>query len=339
MPRLLITYKEPMSKETIGRWRRVIWLYRIAWLVGIGYLVNTYILSDSPNSKGHAIFDAPRFVPLSIVAREDVSPTSFILTLRPSHGVKPGVDPYADEWDKGTWSVEFKQPQLQIARSYTPLPPNSDVQDPGDLRFLIRKERGGEVSNYLARLPVGGKVEIRGPHPEIDLPKDLTDVVFLAGGTGIAPAMQVAYTLLDKRTGGERPRIHIVWANRKREDCVGGMGSSFAGSLTEDPLQSTGTIVRELQMMQNSHPGHLSVDYLVDEEGTFLDQTKISALTTGISQSSASAGSKLIFVSGPEGFINVLAGPKKWEDGEEKQGEVGGVIGQMGVTDWKVWKL
>jgi ferredoxin-NADP reductase len=186
-------------------------------------------------------------------------------------------------------------------------------------------------------------IDIRGPHPEIDLPVDTTDIVFLAGGTGIAPAMQVAYTLLEKRTDTQRPKICIIWANRKRIDCVGGVSSSVAKTSGERKVadRSAETVVRELQLMQRRHPEHLFVEYIVDEEGTFVDQKMISTFTGKAAEDrpESGAGSKLLFVSGPEGFVNLLAGPKRWEDGKEKQGELGGVIGKMGLKGWQVWKM
>lgn len=329
----------PITLQQIRFRRRFIWLYRILWSLGVGYTVNAYLLPESPSEK-HPVFNAPRFTPFTVIGREDVSPTSFILTLRPYSAVKLGTDPYADSWSHGPWSVEFKQPQLQIARLYTPLPPPSGVQSSGELRFLIRREKGGEVSNYLAALPLLATVEIRGPHPEVDLPDDVTDIVFLAGGTGIAPAMQVAYTLLETRVEGGRPRMHIVWSNRKRDDCLGGVCSSGARNSRKDQTghSATGTVVRELQEMRRRYPDHLTVDYLVNEERTFLDQNMISTLMRKSAVENR-MGSKLLFVSGPEGFVNFLAGPKIWECGEEKQGELGGVISRMGLKDWKVWKL
>ena len=300
------------------------------------------------------IFDPPRFTPFTIVQIEQVSPTSIILTVRPSFlstsPSKPDSDTYKALWEKGTWSVEVKQPQLQIARSYTPLPPNGNDTN-ADLKFLIRREHGGEMSRYLHSLPVGSKIELRGPHPEVELEDGITDVIFLAGGTGIAPALQVVHTLLERdleRKGSEvpKPRIRIVWANRRREDCVGGIGSKFSegGAIEDVDGKQYGYIVRELQKLQQRHPTKLTVDYVVDEEGTFLDQKQISALTKPDSVAkfgrvTTKIGSKLLFVSGPEGFINYFAGPKKWEDGKEGQGELGGVLRRMKLRDWKVWKL
>jgi cytochrome-b5 reductase len=104
---------------------------------------------------------------------------------------------------------------------------------------------------------------------------------------------------------------------------------------------AAGTVVRELQELQQRFPENLRVQYLVDEEGTFLNQKIIFVATQKAGGEMVSAGvdPKLLFVSGPEGFVNFLAGPKRWEDGEEKQGALGGVIGRMGLKGWKVWKM
>lgn len=371
---------------------------RIASTLAItAVLASAFLFLADPNSKGvKKIFDPPRFTSFTIIKREEVSPTSIILTLRPqtlaNRPRKLLADPYEECWEKGTWSVEIKQPELQIARSYTPLPPNKG--DPkGDLRFLIRKEHKGEVSGYLHSLGVGAEVHLRGPHEEFELPIDVKKVLFLAGGTGIAPALQVAYTLLQTtHLRAEKPRIHIVWASRKRADCEGGADGRNPNAWEG---HKPGCIVQELENLQQKFPGQLSVDYLVDEEGSFLDQKRISSLTKAVTGVKAGApngqfvvrkeetharrdgqmhlvlseqqnkkrllmegqeqadkfsqvedvrfgtwtGSNLLFVSGPEGFINYIAGPKIWEGGKEGQGQLGGLLGQMRLKTWKVWKL
>lgn len=193
------------------------------------------------------------------------------------------------------------------------------------------------MSNYLAALPVGQMVELRGPHEGLSL-DGVREVLFLAGGTGIAPALQVVYALLrgEDRKLEDMPRIRIVWANRRREDCIGGG--------KDGDIKAAGAIVKELQAMSAKYPDVLRVEYLVDQEGSVLDRKKLLAVTKN--ESEVKFGNvhmridkKLLIVSGPEGFVNHFAGPKKWEDGKEGQGELGGLIGRLGLRDWKVWKL
>lgn len=292
--------------------------------------------AESPENK---IFDPPRFTPFAIIQREDVSPTCMIITVRPQNVNTGDIEEkqFAEWWQKGTWSVEVKQPQLQITRAYTPLPPREGDGD-GDLRFLIRKELGGEVSSYLHQMGVGEVVQMRGPKTELELDDNLTDVVFLAGGTGIAPAMQVAHVLLEQRGEENKARIRIVWANRKREDCQG--GSTLQHKVTTDAA----TIVKELAEMQQKHPENLNVEYVVDEEKTYLDKRKLSQLTKPASRVKSQPihskiGSQLLIISGPEGFITHFAGKKLWDGGQDGQGETGGVIGTMGLRGWRLWKM
>jgi cytochrome-b5 reductase len=300
------------------------------------------------NTAGPAILDERRFQPFTIISKEPVSSTSSIFTLRP--GSQPSSDPYAHLWERGIWSVEFKQPQLQIARSYTPLPPAEPQSVPGDLRFLIRREHHGEVSTYLDRLRIGAIVDIRGPRVECEIPEDVSEVLFLAGGTGIAPALQVVYTLLDKRMGKET-KIHVLWANRRREECTGGRRAiksswwSWGRPTAEDTLsEPPNRIVQELQGLERRFGGRVKVDYMVDEEGSFIGKSDVLKVTSGILKSiegikPAQPGKKLLLISGPEGFINFYAGPREWEHGKLGQGPVGGLLGGLGLNDWTVMKL
>lgn len=298
------------------------------------------VISLLPNDeKSSDPFDSPRFTKFAIVSEENVSSTSKILTIQPQKAVK--ADPYAKCWENGLWSVEFKQPLLQIARSYTPLPPDERTAD-GDLQFLIRKERNGEMSTYLFGLQPNSEVELRGPHVELELPQNVEDVVFLAGGTGIAPALQLIHTLLEARKStSQKPRIRVVWANKRREDCIGGEKGPNDSGLNSITSESLGVIVKRLQTLQRKFPQNLQVDYVVDEEGKFVDQKMISQLTKSSSEMSSDAGpdTKLFFISGPEGFIDYFAGPKKWWNGQQGQGELGGVLGRLGINGWKVFKL
>lgn len=192
------------------------------------------------------------------------------------------------------------------------------------------------MSGYLHTLKVGSEIGLRGPHTEYNLADGVKNVVFLAAGTGIAPALQVAHTLLTRRGDNkEKARIHIFWSNRRREDCLGGTNSIIPGL----KKGGKGIIVADLEELQRQYPGQISVDYLVDEEGTFLDEKKISRLVTSRTVEQMPRDSKLILISGPEGFVNSFAGPKKWDGGKEEQGLIGGVLGRMRLKDWIVWKL
>ncbi|KAF1827535.1 uncharacterized protein K489DRAFT_375645 [Dissoconium aciculare CBS 342.82] len=296
------------------------------------------------------------FVKYTVVRKEVVSSTCTIFSLQSAtKATIPATVPDA-EWSIN--SVELKQPQLQIVRSYTCLPPNAD-QPEDELRFLIRREQRGEVSNYIHRLPIGAEVEIRGPHAEYVIPGDTQSAIFLAGGTGIAPALQAADVL-----DGEAD-LHILWAMRRREDCIGGLNDSRAetsrwtswfksreraqSNATDMNAQAAekGAMVAQLESLKRSFASYqkdqsrLSVDYFVDEENSFIDPARVKSIITDQTSKAKekSPGRKIIFVSGPAGFISHWAGPKQWHQGQEIQGPLGGILSTFQLAGWEVVKL
>jgi ferredoxin-NADP reductase len=336
----------------------------IALVSAVAAGAGAYIRSQSPQS---GTLNPETFTKYSLVSREPVSTTSSLFTLRPRYPSNGNYDVYEEAWRTGVWSVMFKQPQLQIGRDYTPLPTTAatslsvDEENDGYLRFFIRKDPFGEVSRYLHTLNIGADIEMRGPQIECAIPKETNDILFIAGGTGIAPALQAGYSLLSRTTGEHRPRIHILWASRLREDCIGGesdtpkaplrrswfsgwFGSSVSTSSTQavttvSPKQATSLIVKELEALKSQYPGQFTVDYYLDEENSFIGKQDITKFIESTRPADGSHKSKLILVSGPKGFISYMAGPKLWAQGQELQGPLMGVIKELDLKDWGVWKL
>jgi hypothetical protein len=358
------------------------------------------------------VLNTTTFVPYTVTSREQVSPTAFILTATPTDSLPwtgalsvlnyilpryRGESLVEEIWRTGaTWSVEVKQPQLQVARDYTPLPPPPDRDEGGrdrlsgvsprdgnELRFLIRRMEGGEVSSYLSGLKVGDRIELRGPHYGFDVRRRLGDgdrVVFLAGGTGIAPALQAVKAVLEGPNGA-KPRMEILWANRQRADCIGCPGLKDRDEGLND---RGGPILDQLADIQRKYPGRVTVRCAVDEERNFVQMGALAGLVTSTARKTkpvvpakhcwlhsqdavawlpaadmdaekkedvradncqCASGRNLLFVSGPDGFIEHFAGAKRWANGMELQGSVGGVLGKIrakypdAMKDWLVLKL
>ncbi|GAB7365329.1 hypothetical protein MBLNU230_g6409t1 [Neophaeotheca triangularis] len=291
------------------------------------------------------------FYRYTLVGKENVSSTSAILTLKGR-----GIDTSAPELERAVVSVLFKQPQLQIARAYTLLPSTEESQANGELRFLVRKEQNGEMSGYLHRLPLNAEVEIRGPSVDYVLPESVSELLFLAGGTGIVPAMQVL-----KAVDSDTP-VHISWANRRREECIGGnsdssefsfssllqyIGVSTTSSDAAPPVDGNASaLIQQLDNMKrprnagSSDKRKTTIDYFVDEEGSLISSKTVQKVIKDSDRNiDTHSGSKLIFVCGPEGFVNHWAGPKQWVDGREVQGPLRGVLSTLDTKGWSVFKL
>lgn len=155
------------------------------------------------------------------------------------------------------------------------------------------------MSHYLSRLRVGHDVWLRGPHVGFDVLARLGNmkkVVFLAGGTGVAPAMQVAKAVLDK---SPETRVDILWAIRKREELQRGSGpprkrpswwqfwSADSSQLVEldSQLQDPSPVARQLKAMKSIYGNRLHVQVAIDDEQThFRGPDLQKAITSGDQQ-------------------------------------------------------
>ncbi|CZT18788.1 uncharacterized protein RCC_04632 [Ramularia collo-cygni] len=323
-------------------------------LFAVGAPLGWY-LNDLRGAQHNSRVSRPgEFVKYTLVGKDNVSSTCAIFKLKPAGNVVVDLDDPSLE--RAITSIEFKQPQLQIARSYTCLP-QEQGQDMDELRFLIRKEQKGEVSSFLHRLPLNAEIEIRGLKSEYVLPEDVASAIFLVGGTGIAPALQAA----DKLDG--QANMHIMWASRRREDCIGGYNDSlptkrawgwWQGSteaernMAKFPIAEQGGLVSLLESLkrrsgddEEKHP-KLIVDYYVDEEGTAVKAEEVKNALHALSGSPTtgeSSGRKILFVSGPPGFITYWAGSKQWAGGREVPGPLRGVLSTIDLRGWEVVKL
>lgn len=344
-----------MSRFSRIRGPRPLYILAVA---GSGVAAYRFLRPESMNTSLHP----HDFAPYILVDKQPVSSTNAIFTLHDGFGVAE-PDSVKEARKRGVWSVQAKQPQLQIARAYTPLPSKPDEGDDEyghSLRFLIRQETNGEMSTYLHRLPAGSTIELRGPTVAYELPQGVKEVLFLAGGTGIAPAMQVAEAL--SRSQGSK--MHLLWANRRREECEGGFGdeavldasaqqpswwkgllglgqhSNQALPVDSRKVASKGLIVRELEALKErsqAATGGLNIQYYVDEERSFIKPGDVARRIH--TEPLDGQGSRLILISGPDGFVEYWAGKKLWVEGREVQGPLGGVLAKMDLGDWHVVKL
>ncbi|KAF3931449.1 hypothetical protein ABW19_dt0203259 [Dactylella cylindrospora] len=258
------------------------------------------------------------FTPYTITSSTSLSPTSSIITLRPKCN-KPPPDSFWSSIEKaGIWSVQIKQPQLQIQREYTPIP-NPHQSDENEIKLFVRAVSNGEVSPYLLSRKPGDVVEIRGPvisyswappsqngETQGDRQK-VGDVVFIAGGTGIAPALQIAMHILRQEDGKKR-NLTILYASRSSEE----------------------TIIPNLKELEGLKSGKIKVDvkYFYDDKATFIKRSDIETALESFGRGEGK-GRDVLFISGPEGFITHYAGKKGWEGGVETQGILGGIIGDI----------
>ena len=268
-------------------------------LLGLGIWMYTYQHDEGPPYNLNPIkFSTYHLGKHTNVAYTNRSQTAVL-------ELEPVWEPDAGN-DGAVVSVELRQPFIQIVRHYTPLPGGED----GKIRLLVKRVEQGEMSRYVMALPEGAEVGVRGEYVEWELPAEKgARVLFLAGGTGVAPALQGAEKLLRR---DEQAQMRILWAVRWPEEVGGAVAEMVKG-------------------LEEKFKGRLEVKCYVDA---------VKPLAPTVVQEAVSWGPSEVVVSGPDGFIGYWAGLKEWVGGEQVQGKVGGVVGHLvKETGVKVWKL
>jgi benzoate/toluate 1,2-dioxygenase reductase component len=110
--------------------------------------------------------------------------------------------------------VNLGVPGTGEARSY------SFASAPGDesLAFLIRDIPGGKMSGFIRGAEPGAAVEFTGPSGSFYLRDVARPVLFLAGGTGLAPFLSMLRQMAAKGTGGQP--VHMVYGVTRDADLV-----------------------------------------------------------------------------------------------------------------------
>ncbi len=136
------------------------------------------------------------------------------------------VQPHNDaavvlELDSGAWApcflpgqyVNIQVPGSELHRSY------SFSSAPGESRigFLIKKIPGGLMSTWLESARPGDRVELAGPLGSFYLRAVERPVLFLAGGTGLAPFLSMLEVLARARS---TQAIHLVYGVTRDCDLV-----------------------------------------------------------------------------------------------------------------------
>lgn len=79
--------------------------------------------------------------------------------------------------------------------------------------LCVNRVEGGFFSNHLADLPdlpIGGTIRVHGPHGHFILKEPVTDSIFIATGTGIAPMRGFAQWLFPE-DGSDRSNGKEIW--------------------------------------------------------------------------------------------------------------------------------
>jgi len=212
-------------------------------------------------------------------------------------------DPEALKTDKGG----------PVIRPYTPISP-PDV--PGELSFLVKKYEKGLASVHIHNLKPGETLSIKGPILKFPYKVNEFDSVgLIGGGSGITPLHQIlTYALADK---SNKTKFTLIYSNVSEKDIL---------------------LREEFDDLKKKFPDTFNVIYFVDksEKGWTGEKGYISKESIKKNVAGPEAGSKVkVFVCGPPGQVVSISGKK---DGM-KQGELGGILKELGYNEDQVFKF
>lgn len=185
--------------KTVNRWSRhapkLLTALAVAWAA---YTVKVWYFPLESGSDSKELLDPNVFHKFVITHKHKIDDEHYLIEVRPKF--KNWQYSYYAHYDNKSiwngdklWSVEVKQPQIMVVRSYTPLPlyfmkserTRSGEKEPllrvidnddenydkgGVMTFYIKRYGEGEVSRYIVDKAVGDEIDIRGPHIDYTLP-------------------------------------------------------------------------------------------------------------------------------------------------------------------------
>jgi NAD(P)H-flavin reductase/ferredoxin len=129
-----------------------------------------------------------------------------------------------------------------------------------DVGFLIRNTQYGVLTTYLRdRAKIGDKISFNGPLGSFYLRKIERPVLFLAGGTGLAPFLSMLHKI--EQDGGSEHPIHLIFGVTNDADLVG--IDELEGYASRMPNFSFATVVAA---EESTHPNKGFVTYHMKPE-------------------------------------------------------------------------
>ncbi|MHC4095779.1 MAG: FAD-binding oxidoreductase [Planctomycetota bacterium] len=107
----------------------------------------------------------------------------------------------------------YEKSDEEVYRAYSI---SSDPAEKGVIELIIRLVPGGICTTYCFEyLKVGDEVRINGPYGDFRLSDSDAPIVFIAGGSGMAPIKCMLYHM--KNIGNQRKTVYYFGANEPRE--------------------------------------------------------------------------------------------------------------------------
>lgn len=197
-----------------------------------------------------------------------------------------------------------------VIRPYTP---TTEVDHKGSLDLVIKHYPDGKFGTHIFGLKEGDSVSFKGGILKWDWkPNSFDEIVLLGGGTGITPLFQLVNEIT--KNPADKTKIKLFYGNKTEGDIL---------------------LKKELDSIAAKYPEQFEVKYYLDSVDASKTEFKQGFITKEDLAAVAKQGNQ-VFVCGPPPFMKAFSGPKK---GPTDQGEVSGVLAELGLTKDNVFKF
>ena len=201
-----------------------------------------------------------------------------------------------------------------VSKRYTPI---THRLQKGYFDLLVKGYPQGVVSKYLVELKIGDQVQMRGPLLKIGYELGKYDHIgMIAGGTGIAPMIQLCQEILGNDK--DETKISLLFGNVEEKDIL----------------------MRELLDEWAQKYAQFSVHYVLDHPPPHWNGS-VGYINEDIAKKflPSPLSNSFIYISGPPGMIAAVAGKKEKVNGKKTQGDVNGILKNLGFTNAQVYKF
>jgi cytochrome-b5 reductase len=198
-----------------------------------------------------------------------------------------------------------------IIRPYTPI----DTEKLGELTLLVKSYPQGNLSRHIDGLKPNDTLLLKGPVRKLDYsPNMKKHIALVAGGSGITPCLQILEKLLGNPQ--DHTKVTLLFANRSPEDVL---------------------LKERFDSYKQQFKDRFNLIYFVDNgpknwkgEVGYINKEKLKQYLPPPSND------VLVYVCGPPKMYETISGTKA---PDYSQGEVGGVLKELGYTKEQVYKL
>lgn len=123
----------------------------------------------------------------------------------------------------------YEKSSEEVYRAYSI---SSDPADKNIIELIIRLVPGGICTTYCFEyLKVGDEIRMNGPYGDFRLSETEAPIVFIAGGSGMAPIKCMLHEMIN--TGNQRKASYYFGANKVKELCLVDLMRRFESELAD----------------------------------------------------------------------------------------------------------